>query len=238
MSNHPTRLITPQPDLQVTLVDSGTGDHTVLALHGGSGPGGITPVIDHYATRARVLAPTHPGWSGTPRPPWFTGVDNLAITYLDLLEDEALDDVTVIASSFGGWVASEMAVRDRGQRIGRVVLLDGIGPLIDGYQVQMPQPQPGRGLSQSDLENSLAYTGTSMNDPQLLRRLARVRVPALLIWGEEDTVVPPGFGKGYAQAFSHAEFTTVPGAGHMPALQAPDTTLDMIDTFLEAGGSQ
>ena len=68
-----------------------------------------------------MLAPTHPGWAGTPRPDWFTGVDDLAIAYLDLLADRGHTAVTVIGSSFGGWVASEMAIRDRGGQLAGIV---------------------------------------------------------------------------------------------------------------------
>ncbi|UOX91299.1 alpha/beta hydrolase [Amycolatopsis sp. FBCC-B4732] len=223
------------------LLDTGAGDRTVLVLHGGAGPRGVTSIVEHFAPRARVLAPTHPGWSGTPRPDWCTGVDDLALAYLELLEDEDLTDVTVVASSFGGWVAAELAVRDRGRRLGKLVLLDAIGPEVDGVPVRMPQPPAGApqpppgapGPNPADLEALRTYAGPGLADPKLLRRLARVRIPALLIWGEDDTVVPPAFGKAYAAAFADARFEVVPGAGHMPALQAPDATFDLIDVFLE-----
>ncbi|WP_410673508.1 alpha/beta fold hydrolase [Amycolatopsis sp. cmx-4-68] len=224
------------------LIDTGSGDRTVLALHGGAGLRGVTPIVEHFAPHARVLAPTHPGWAGTPRPEWFTGVDDLAVAYLDLLEDEDLEDVVVVASSFGGWVAAEMAVRDRGRRIGRLIMLDGIGPEIEGQPVgppqrqqqQPPQPPPGApGPDPADMAALQAYAGPRMADPKLLRRLARVRIPALLIWGEDDAVVPPAFGKAYAAAFANARFEVVPGAGHMPVLQAPAETFDLIDEFLE-----
>ncbi|WP_370963610.1 alpha/beta fold hydrolase [Amycolatopsis sp. cg9] len=216
------------------LLDTGAGDRTVLVLHGGAGPRGVAPVVEHFAPRARVLAPTHPGWSGTPRPDWCTGVDDLALAYLDLLEDEDLAGVTVVASSFGGWVAAELAVRDRGRRLGKLVLLDAIGPEVEGVPVRMPQPPPGApGPDPADLAALRTYAGPGLADPKLLRRLARVRTPALLIWGEDDTVVPPAFGKAYAAAFADARFEVVPGAGHMPALQAPGATFDLIDVFLD-----
>jgi pimeloyl-ACP methyl ester carboxylesterase len=225
-------VVRPSPDLEVHLTDTGSGP-AVLALHGGAGPRGVAPVVEHFAPGHRVLAPTHPGCAGTPRPEWFTGVDSLAITYLDLLENERLTDVVVVASSFGGWVAAELALRDRRQRIRALVVLDGIGPEVEGHPVRVPQPPAGApGPAPADLTAMQAYTGAGMADPKLLRRLARVRVPALLIWGEDDTVVPPAFGKAYAAAFGDARFEVVPGAGHMPALQAPAATFALIDEFL------
>ncbi|MDQ7802930.1 alpha/beta hydrolase [Amycolatopsis sp. A133] len=216
------------------LLDTGRGDPAVLVLHGGAGPRSVTPVVERLAPRARVLAPTHPGWSGTPRPDWCTGVDDLAVAYLDLLDDEDLEDVVVVGGSFGGWVAAEMAVRDRGRRLGALVLLDAIGPEIEGHPVRLPQPPPGApGPDPADLAALRTYTGPGLADAKLLRRLARVRIPALLIWGEDDTVVPPAFGKAYAAAFADARFEVVPGAGHQPAVQAPGATFDLIDEFLD-----
>jgi pimeloyl-ACP methyl ester carboxylesterase len=215
------------------LLDTGGGDRAVLVLHGGAGPRSVTSIVEHFAPRARVLAPTHPGWSGTPRPAAFTGVDDLALAYLDLLDDEDLADVVVVGSSFGGWVAAELAVRDRGRRLGRLVLLDAIGPEIAGQPVRLPQPPPGApGPDPADLAAMRSYAGPDLADPKLLRRLARVRLPALLIWGEDDVVVPPAFGKAYAAAFADARFEVVAGAGHLPALQAPERTFDLIDEFL------
>ncbi|EOD65307.1 alpha/beta fold hydrolase, partial [Amycolatopsis vancoresmycina] len=89
-----------------------------------------------------------------------------------------------------------------------------------------PGPDP------ADLAALRGYAGDRVADPKLLRRLARVRNPALLIWGEDDAVVPPAFGKAYAAAFADARFEVVPGAGHMPVLQAPGATFDLIDEFL------
>lgn len=214
------------------LLDTGAGDRTVLVLHGGAGPRSVTPVVEHFAPRARVLAPTHPGWSGTPRPDWCTGVDDLALAYLDLLADEGRADVLVVGSSFGGWVAAEMAVRDRGRHLGRLVLLDAIGPEIAGHPVRLPQPPGAPGPDPADLAALRTYAGPDLADPKLLRRLARVRISALLVWGEDDTVVPPAFGQAYAAAFADARFAVVPGAGHQPAVQAPAATFDLIDEFV------
>ncbi len=227
-----TRTLRPHPGLDIPLVDTGRGDRTVLVLHGGAGPRGVEPIVEHFAPRARVLAPTHPGWAGTPRPDWFCGVDDLAVTYLDLLDDEDADDVLVVASSFGGWVASEMAVRDRGRRIGRLVVLDGIGPDVEGHPISLPQPPPGApGPDPADMAALRVYGGPRIADPKLLRRLARVRIPALLVWGADDVVVPPEFGKVYAAAFAGARFEVVAGAGHVPHVQAPAETFALLDEF-------
>ncbi|MGP8296844.1 alpha/beta fold hydrolase [Streptomyces inhibens] len=78
----------------------------------------------------------------------------------------------------------------------------------------------------------IAPVAPTMRDPKLLRRLARVRVPTLVVWGQNDSVVSPDLGRAYAAAFANARFTLVPDAGHIPTCEAPDATLAAIGAFL------
>lgn len=129
------------------------GDPTArpaLVLHGGSGPGSVAPLVAHLAADHRVLAPTHPGWDGTPRPGSLTGVGALAGIYLELLARSDLRDVVVVGSSFGGWVASRLALDDTDSRVGALVLIDAIGPEIPGLPPRVPGPTPpGAGTPQN-----------------------------------------------------------------------------------------
>ncbi|PRY35739.1 alpha/beta fold hydrolase [Umezawaea tangerina] len=240
-----TDVLVLHDDLALTVTETGEG-RPFLVLHGGSGPDSMTPVVEHYASTHHVLAPVHPGWDDTPRPDWFSGVDDLATTYLDLLEDRGLADVVVLGCSFGGWVAAEMAVRDRARRIGHLVLVDAVGPEVPGIAVRVPGGRPpgaggppgggppGGGPSAAAMAAVRAYGGPTMSDPKLLRRLARVHTPTLVVWGEDDLVVSPDFGRAYAAAFPDARFELIPGAGHVPTREEPEATLAAIDTFLTA----
>jgi pimeloyl-ACP methyl ester carboxylesterase len=218
----------PHPDLPLTVARFGAGK-PVLVLHGGHGPEAATPYVDHLAASSRILLPTHPGWPGTERPEWFSGFDDLAITYLDVLADERISDVTVIALSFGAWIAAEMAIRDRGRQIGRLVIVGGLGPEIPEYPVHVMDPVP----ENVPMDVVYSYAGQSLGDPKMLRRLRRVEIPTLVVWGEHDAVQPPEYGRKYANGFPHAQFQMIKGAGHRPALKDPKTTFDVIDAFLK-----
>ena len=193
------KLLHPYPDLPLTMLETGAG-RPVFLMHGGAGPTSMLGILDHLAATCRVLLPTRPGWDDTPRPDWFTGVDTLTETYLDLFDDLDLRDVLLIGHSFRGWLASELAVRDRGHRISQIVLMSAIGPEIPGHQVQVPgggmspgdsgarsgaEPSadpaaPRLGPPPSVIKTLVAYGGPSLSDPKLLRRLRRVRVSARL----------------------------------------------------------
>lgn len=208
---------------------------TLMALHGGPGRRTMQSIVDRFEPTHRVIAPTHAGWDGTPRPDWYDGVDDLAIEYLDLLEDEDIEDVVLIATSFGGWVAAEMAVRDRGRRISGVVLIDVIGPRIPDHPTTVPtldDPNLPDGLRANFAVLDHYRARHPEGDPRLPHRVGRVTVPTLFIWGEDDHVASPEFGRAYASHFPKAEFVLLPGVGHSPLMQNPERTLDLIDDFL------
>ncbi|MGW2566923.1 alpha/beta fold hydrolase [Streptomyces sp. NPDC001537] len=234
----------------------------VLVLHGGGGPATVAGIVQHLSGSAHVLAPVHPGWDGTPRPDWCTGVDDLALSYLHLLQDRDLDDVLVLGSSLGGWIAAEMAVRDSGRRISGLVLIDAVGvyvesePIADYFALDAraaaelswhdpdryyvdPASLPAEQLAvrQGNMATMRALAGEPyMHDPKLLRRLGRVRTPALLVWGESDRIVTPGYGAAYAAAFGDGRLEVVPKAGHLPQIEQPEATLGLIEDHLRRTG--
>ncbi len=239
----------PHPDVPLTLAEAGEG-RPAFVLHGGRGLESVVTEVAHLAANYRVLTPTHPGFQGSPRPAWFAGVDRLAETYMDLLDDLDLRDVVVLGCSFGGWIAAEMALRDRGHRISRLILMGAIGPVIPEHPIRIPSAPnsapaersaaagdpPRAAGAPGDFAAMLAYTGPDLIDPGLLHRLSRVRIPALLVWGEEDTVATPDFGRAYAAAFSDGRFVVIPGGSHIPTIQNPTETLAAIDAFLTGKG--
>jgi pimeloyl-ACP methyl ester carboxylesterase len=229
-----------QSRVDLTIRDVGHGE-PVLILHGGTGPASIDPLIEHLAGSYRVLAPTHPGFDGTVLPSRLGDVRSLAAVYLALCDHLALTGITVIGSSFGGWVATEIAAADLSRRVSRLVLIDGIGPQIPGHPVIVPAAPPGTaanglrrgGPPPAAMAALRAYGGAQLQDSTLLERCAAVAIPVLVLWGDDDPIVSPGFGRAYADAFPHSRFELIPGGGHVPMRQAPELTFAAIDTFLQ-----
>src|SRR6266566_388283 len=75
--------------------------------------------------------------------------------------------------------------------------------------------------------------GQGMRDPKLRRRLARVRIPALVVWGESDGVVDPDYGRAYAQSLPNARFALIPEAGHLPQIEQPERLLTLVWEFAD-----
>src|ERR1700756_4205742 len=94
--------------LEVSLAGEG---RPLLFLHGGDYFAQNQEFLDLLARRWRVLIPRHPGFGRSERPDGFRTVHDLAYLYLDLIERQDLEKVTLAGSSFGGWIALEMCVR-------------------------------------------------------------------------------------------------------------------------------
>jgi pimeloyl-ACP methyl ester carboxylesterase len=76
-----------------------------------------------------------------------------------------------------------------------------------------------------------------MHNPYLRRRLARIDVPTLVLWGESDRVVTPEYGRAYADSIPGARFETIPAAGHYPHLEQPRAFAAAVAAFLREGAS-
>src|SRR5580700_7092282 len=99
-------------DVTIKLHRAGRGP-TVLFLHGAGGVPQWLPFFDALAERHEVLVPEHPGFGGSDDPKWIRSMPDLAMFYLDLVEEAWLDKVHLIGNSLGGWLAAEILIRDR-----------------------------------------------------------------------------------------------------------------------------
>lgn len=67
----------------------------------------------------------------------------------------------------------------------------------------------------------------------LIDRLHRANMPALVVWGEQDGLVPVAHGHAYADRLPLAgELKVVGGAGHSAPAEAPEVTAALIAEFL------
>jgi len=79
------------------------------------------------------------------------------------------------------------------------------------------------------------YAGTTMGgDPSLAGRLAGVKVPTLVLWGEADRIGDPDFGRAFAAAIPGAQFRLLTGTGHLPQIETPEQLLEAVWTFADA----
>ena len=69
-------------------------------------------------------------------------------------------------------------------------------------------------------------------DKGLEHRLYRISAPTLIVWGEQDRLIPPSYADEFAARISGSKVAIVPGAGHIPQVEATDATYTVVDGFL------
>ena len=241
--------------LTLALTDQGEG-RPYLILHGGAGPASVAGLADALAKDARVIVPTHPGFSGEPRPSWFSRIEDLVLAYLALIERLDLKNLTVVGNSLGGWLAAELALR-HSDRMAAIVLLNAVGidtgspdkSIVDPMAVEPARrvelsfhnPQkfaviptgPQLAVMAANQQTLRVYAGQPafMHDPGLRSRLSGISVPTLVGWGESDRIVDADYGRRFAQSIPGARFETISEAGHFPQIERLDEVLRLIRTM-------
>jgi pimeloyl-ACP methyl ester carboxylesterase len=250
-----TRTETFDHGLTITFTERGEGPR-LLVLHGGAGPMSVARFAETMSATHRVLTPTQPGFAGTVRPDGFRNIEDVAQTYIELLDRHDLKNVLVVGHSMGGWVAAEMAAR-AGDRLRGIVLVGAGGFVVEGescadvfaltpqqlsalsyhdpvtYGIDPSKMSPEQKAGMAANFAALAVYGRerNMQDPTLRGRLASVTTPALVIWGASDRVVTPAYGRAYASAFPNGRFELIEKCGHLPQFEQPARLLELVHSF-------
>jgi pimeloyl-ACP methyl ester carboxylesterase len=246
--------------VRIDMIERGAG-RPLLFLHPGLGIEPTAPVLDKLAAKARVLAPSHPGFGTSELPKGITTVDDLAYFYLDLMEQLDLRDTLLVGSSFGGWIAAAMAIKST-QRISHLVLADTVGikvgdretrdiadvfTLADDKLAELTYYDPAAAqrdykalpetvsLAAARNRESHARFAWSpyMHDPKLKGRLHRIRIPTLVLWGSHDRLLGEPYGRAFSAAIPGARFETIDKAGHYPHVEQPDEFARRVFAFAE-----
>jgi pimeloyl-ACP methyl ester carboxylesterase len=250
----------PLPHRRDVVVDGATlrvlragSGPALLYLHGvgdlGAGDAWM-PVLGELAGAYDVVRPDHPGFNASDDLPTATPGD-VAAVHLRLLDALGLDEVTLVGGSFGGWVATELALQAP-ERVRRLVLVDPAGmpgaePLAPVLELEPAESaaltfgDPAMAASARERGAALAETdpvaaayerrnratarrlaGTPpMLDPTLPARAGALAPPLTVLWGELDRITPVSHAQEWVAAVPGARLVVVPGAGHLPQVEQP-----------------
>ena len=232
----------------------------LLYLHGGFGQDQSTAFLRELSKHFNVMAPSHPGFGASACPQHIRSVSDLAFFYLDLADQFQLQDTILVGECFGGWLAAEMLIRST-EHFGHVVLIDALGvkfgdrlsrDITDIHALAETEVRntlyynpehavtdyaslPDETLN-AIARNREAFTFFGwkpyMHNPSLKHWLHRIKIPTLLLWGEQDRFVSTDYAKQYANAIPGSKLHLVPEAGHYPQVERPHIVLDHIYQFV------
>ena len=75
-------------------------------------------------------------------------------------------------------------------------------------------------------------TCVALREADLTADAPNIRVPTLCIVGDQDGSTPPDLVKAMAQRIPGARFEIVKGAGHLPCIEQPKATAELIAGFV------
>jgi pimeloyl-ACP methyl ester carboxylesterase len=218
------------------------------------------PFYQSWAKQFRVLVPTHPGFGQSGGFDQIDRIEDMAFHYVELFDALGLDQVILGGVSLGGWIAAEFAVRWP-ERVKKLWLSAAPGlwvegqPLGDLFRVMHERDELRKLLfhdpnghmarlvieNEPDVEKMLsAYQSLTVlarlvwerpYDPKLAARLARVQCPVLLLWGENDRLVPPAYAEAYKKHLPQAELKLLPNCGHLPMFEQEAAFVNTVAEF-------
>lgn len=230
-----------------------------LAGHGGL-PKWI-PFLDILAERFTVIAPSLPGYPGGDGLRALEGHLDWVLATRDLLAGAGLDGAAaLIGGGPGGAFAAEAAALwpDSCRGLALIApwgLFDEAAPMADPWgqrRGDLPglmchDPETWKALTAAPegansvewpIEQARALEASArafwpLGETGLARRLPRIGCPTLLLWGEEDRIVPRAYAERFAAGVAGpATLRTVPLAAHRPELDRPGEVARHVIDFI------
>jgi len=72
------------------------------------------------------------------------------------------------------------------------------------------------------------------NVGELGRRYRQIAVPALILWGENDNVIPVAYARRFNRELKDSRLTILPQTGHLPQEERPERVVEEIRGFVRA----
>jgi pimeloyl-ACP methyl ester carboxylesterase len=219
----------------------------------------VAPTLSKYF---RVLVPDIIGFGYSDKPT----VEYTMSFFQDFLagffESLHVSRPSVIASSFGGHIAAEYAIRNP-RSLEKLVLVSSAGmmrtstPVLDGYimaalyptcenaftafRAMAHDPETVTEETVVDFVNRMrlsnakyAFMSTLLGiryAPTLRGRLSGIVVPTLVMWGDDNKMIPVQYAKEFRE-IPGSELVVIKDCGHTPYVEKPMTFNRLVLKFL------
>jgi pimeloyl-ACP methyl ester carboxylesterase len=243
------------------IMEGGEGE-PLIYLHSAYGENLWLPFHQKLSESFHVIAPAHPGFAASEGMDDIDSMEDMVFHYIDLLDHLSLGRVDIAGVSLGAWIAAELATRypDRVKRMALAapagLWLDA-HPMTDMFAyLRRPEKlrailfhDPSAALAQlvippeaSEEQMTEAYKAMAAtarlawnppgHNPKLAGRLRRIKSPALIIWGDDDKLIPTAYAEEWASRINNARVEIIKECGHMMMFEKEDEFVSAIKDFL------
>ncbi len=230
---------------RVSVDPTPSGSFPLVLVHGiGVASRFMVPVAELLTPYHRVYAPDLPGFGKSEKPAHILNVAELADVLAGWTRAIGLEGVAYLGNSFGCQIVAEMSLRYP-ELVERVVLQ---GPTMDP-RGRTAWQQVARWLRNSRQEplshglisareyprcglRRLTKTFRYALEDRIEEKLPHVRVPALVVRGSRDTIVPQRWAEEATRLLPMGRLAMIPGAPHTVVYDAPQDLARLIRPFL------
>jgi 2-hydroxy-6-oxonona-2,4-dienedioate hydrolase len=236
-------------------LEEGEGEPLVL-LHGLFGAlSNFAHLIEYFRQYNRVIVPLLPLLE---MDILHTSVGGLAKFVHRFLEAKDLQQVHLLGNSLGGHVALVHTIKHP-ERIRSLILTGSSGLFENG----MGDSYPKRGDKEYIRKKTeLTFYDPNVATPELVdevysitnnrlkaikiialaksairnnlgEELNQIKLPTLLIWGNNDTVTPPFVAREFNKLIPNSELYFIDKCGHAPMMEVPDEFNSILHKFLK-----
>ena len=218
--------------------------------------------VEEFSKQYRVIRINLPGHGASPAPTSRNYcIEDFVEDVNRAFRELSIGKAVLIGLSMGGFVAQKFALKYR-QLLKALVLVDttshGIGPdaTDDAFLANVDELGLKKAVQDlSDISFSASASPAllewarreviqtpefvaraairSLNEADTRGSLSQIKVPTLVIAGEEDRVTPPQESEMLAEGISESTLSLIPGAGHFSMLEDPVAFNRILRRFLD-----
>jgi pimeloyl-ACP methyl ester carboxylesterase len=118
---------------------------------------------------------------------------------------------------------------------------NGMRPVVESMPARLLSPESfgrpdllervQRMIARQKPETMIADLTAMRDRPDSTPLLSEIRVPVLVVVGEQDVLTPPADSQAMAAAIPEARLVTVPGAGHLAPMERPKAVAEAFAEF-------
>ena len=236
-------------------IEEGEGE-VLLLLHGlFGGASNFDVLIDNFKSKYKVVLPLLPIFELPVLDATLSGLVKFTKRFV---RHKGFEYVTPLGNSLGGHIALMYAL-DKPEKVKSIVLTGSSGL----YEKSLGDTFPKRGNYEFIKERTeytfydpqtaskqlvdeiyesvnnrgkairIISTAKSAIRNNLGKKLYKLQMPVLLIWGKNDNITPPFVGEEFLSLLPNAELKIIDKCGHAPMMERPDEFSRILENFLE-----
>ena len=245
----------------IGVVERGSGDATpIIFLHGvGSDKSVWAPQLAHFGEGRRAVAFDYPGYGESE--PWPDATrDDFAAAILAAMDALSIASAHVCGLSLGGVIAIAIGAAAQ-SRCASLILADSFAIHPDGQAIFDRSEAASRTIGMRALAEAragalLGKAATPAMHAEIIETMSRIdpagyligaravwladqvdrakaiRVPTLVLVGDEDGITPPALSQQLTDLIPGARMELIAGAGHLANLEQEPAFNSVIDRFL------